>query len=105
MFACAWKEGGLRYHQADDNSLEIRNVTRKNAGIYTVKCTNEEGENQTTIKLDVQCKKHKHMWFSSICSRIYEYIFHFQANYENDCRKSDRLYLKNHFSGEAHWCR
>uniref|UniRef100_H3DM88 NPHS1 adhesion molecule, nephrin n=1 Tax=Tetraodon nigroviridis TaxID=99883 RepID=H3DM88_TETNG len=59
--SCIWlhrrelvrEEGGPRYHQADDSSLEIRNVTRRNAGIYTVKCTNEEGENQTTIKLDV----------------------------------------------------
>lgn len=65
MFACAWEEGGPRYRQADDSSLEIWNVTRRNAGVYTVKCTNEEGENQTTIKLDVQCKKlHTHrMWF------------------------------------------
>ncbi|KAM9352918.1 nephrin [Symphorus nematophorus] len=38
----------------DDNSLEIKNVTRKDAGVYTVKCTNDEGVNQTSIMLDVQ---------------------------------------------------
>lgn len=56
MFPCAREEGDLRYHWAHDHSLEILNVTRKSAGVYTVKCTNKEGETQTTIKLNVQCK-------------------------------------------------
>lgn len=54
MFFC--KEGHLRYHWSEENSLEIKNVTRKDAGVYTVKCTNDEGANQTSIMLDVQCK-------------------------------------------------
>ncbi|XP_044063572.1 nephrin isoform X2 [Siniperca chuatsi] len=60
--SCIWlhrrqklvKEGDLRYNWSDDNSLEIKNVTRKDAGVYTVKCTNDEGVNQTSIMLDVQ---------------------------------------------------
>uniref|UniRef100_A0AAQ5X978 NPHS1 adhesion molecule, nephrin n=1 Tax=Amphiprion ocellaris TaxID=80972 RepID=A0AAQ5X978_AMPOC len=60
--SCIWlhhreklvKEGDLRYHWSDDYSLEIKNVTRKDAGVYTVECANEEGRNQTSIKLDVQ---------------------------------------------------
>lgn len=31
-------------------------MTRKDAGIYTVKCENDEGVNQTTFTLDVLCK-------------------------------------------------
>ncbi|KAF3691793.1 Nephrin Renal glomerulus-specific cell adhesion receptor Precursor [Channa argus] len=60
--SCIWlhrreklvKEADLRYHWSDENSLEIKNITRKDAGVYTVKCTNDEGENQTSIMLDVQ---------------------------------------------------
>ncbi|XP_034553954.1 nephrin [Notolabrus celidotus] len=60
--SCIWlhrreklvKEGDLRYHWSEDNSLEIENVTRKDAGVYTVKCSNEEGVNQISIMLDVQ---------------------------------------------------
>ncbi|XP_051261482.1 nephrin isoform X2 [Dicentrarchus labrax] len=60
--SCIWlhrreklvKEGDLRYHWLDDNSLEIKNVTRKDAGLYTVQCTNDEGFDQTSIMLDVQ---------------------------------------------------
>ncbi|KAM7382738.1 hypothetical protein PAMP_002455 [Pampus punctatissimus] len=37
-----------------DERLEIKNVTRKDAGVYTVKCTNNEGVNQISIMLDVQ---------------------------------------------------
>ncbi|XP_031708336.1 nephrin isoform X1 [Anarrhichthys ocellatus] len=48
------KEGYLRYHWSDENSLEIKNVTRKDAGVYKVKCTNDEGVNQISIMLDVQ---------------------------------------------------
>lgn len=57
MLLCLCEEGDPRYHWPDDNSLEIRNVTKKDAGVYTVKCTNDEGVNQTAIMLDVQCKK------------------------------------------------
>uniref|UniRef100_A0A3Q3LF73 NPHS1 adhesion molecule, nephrin n=1 Tax=Labrus bergylta TaxID=56723 RepID=A0A3Q3LF73_9LABR len=60
--SCIWlhrreklvKEGDLRFHWSDDNSLEIENVTRKNAGVYTVRCTNDEGVSQISITLDVQ---------------------------------------------------
>ncbi|XP_074539357.1 nephrin [Halichoeres trimaculatus] len=59
--SCIWlhrreklvKEGDLGYDWSDDNSLEIKNVTRKDAGVYTVKCSNEEGVNQISIMLDV----------------------------------------------------
>ncbi|XP_041649263.1 nephrin [Cheilinus undulatus] len=60
--SCIWlhrreklvKEGNRRYHWSDDNLLEIENVTRKDAGVYTVKCTNDEGANEISITLDVQ---------------------------------------------------
>ncbi|GAA6081165.1 nephrin isoform X1, partial [Tachysurus ichikawai] len=45
-----------RYHFPDDVGLEIWNVTRRDAGVYTVECSNAEGKNRTNIKLDVQCK-------------------------------------------------
>ncbi|KAM6909683.1 nephrin [Xenentodon cancila] len=48
------KEEDLHCRQLDDHSLEIRNVTRKHAGVYTVKCENDEGVNQTSITLDVR---------------------------------------------------
>nr|XP_046255480.1 nephrin isoform X2 [Scatophagus argus]XP_046255481.1 nephrin isoform X2 [Scatophagus argus] len=59
--SCIWlhhrgkvvKEGDLHNNWLED-SLQIENVTRKNAGVYTVKCTNDEGVNQTSIMLDVQ---------------------------------------------------
>lgn len=58
VFLCLYKgEGDPRYHWPDDNSLKIVNVTRNHAGVYTVKCTNEEGANQTSIRLDVLCKE------------------------------------------------
>lgn len=57
MFPCLCEEGDPHYNWLDDKSLEIKNVTRKDAGVYTVKCTNEEGVNETTVVLDVQCKK------------------------------------------------
>ncbi|KAF3839897.1 hypothetical protein F7725_018614 [Dissostichus mawsoni] len=53
----SFSEGSLRFHRSDDNSLEIKNVTRKHAGVYTVKCTNEEGVNQASIMLDVLCSQ------------------------------------------------
>ncbi|XP_026149975.1 nephrin isoform X2 [Mastacembelus armatus] len=60
--SCIWlhyreklvKERDLRYHWSDDHSLEIRNVTRKDAGVYTVNCVNNEGVGNASIKLDVQ---------------------------------------------------
>uniref|UniRef100_A0A3Q3VIY6 Uncharacterized protein n=1 Tax=Mola mola TaxID=94237 RepID=A0A3Q3VIY6_MOLML len=60
--SCIWlhrrdklvKEGDPHYDWPDGYSLEIKNVTRKDAGVYTVKCTNDEGVNQTSIMLDVQ---------------------------------------------------
>ncbi|KAM3614511.1 uncharacterized protein V6R79_015645 [Siganus canaliculatus] len=60
--SCVWlhrreklvKEDGPRYHWPDHNSLEIKNVTRKDAGVYRVKCTNDEGVSETSIILDVQ---------------------------------------------------
>ncbi|KAM9782500.1 nephrin [Neosynchiropus ocellatus] len=48
------KERTLRIYWAEDFSLEIWNVTRKDAGVYTVECSNAEGANRTTITLDVQ---------------------------------------------------
>ncbi|XP_035493653.2 nephrin isoform X1 [Scophthalmus maximus] len=51
--SCVWLHGGETLLR-DGFSLEIKNVTRKDAGVYTVKCTNEEGVNQTSIMLDVQ---------------------------------------------------
>ncbi|KAF1387766.1 hypothetical protein PFLUV_G00083360 [Perca fluviatilis] len=60
--SCIWlhrreklvKVGYLRYNWSDENALEIRNVTRNNAGVYTVKCSNDEGVNQTSVMLDIQ---------------------------------------------------
>uniref|UniRef100_A0A3Q4HL12 NPHS1 adhesion molecule, nephrin n=1 Tax=Neolamprologus brichardi TaxID=32507 RepID=A0A3Q4HL12_NEOBR len=43
-----------RYHWLDDHSLEIRNVSRNDAGVYAVKCENDEGANEISITLDVQ---------------------------------------------------
>ncbi|XP_062278455.1 nephrin [Scomber scombrus] len=47
-------ERDLHYDSSDAFSLEIKNVTRRDAGVYTVKCTNDEGVNQISIMLDVQ---------------------------------------------------
>uniref|UniRef100_A0A3Q2DV25 NPHS1 adhesion molecule, nephrin n=1 Tax=Cyprinodon variegatus TaxID=28743 RepID=A0A3Q2DV25_CYPVA len=52
VLSCIWHHGRQMLVK-DDHSLEIRNVTRKDAGIYTVKCENDEGVNQTTFTLDV----------------------------------------------------
>ncbi|XP_047676954.1 nephrin isoform X2 [Tachysurus fulvidraco] len=43
-----------RYHFPDGVGLEIWNVTRRDAGVYTVECSNARGKNRTNIKLDVQ---------------------------------------------------
>ncbi|XP_047213993.1 nephrin isoform X4 [Girardinichthys multiradiatus] len=61
VLSCIWlhrrqtlvKGEDQRHQWSDDHSLEIRNVTRKDAGVYTIKCENDEGVNQTTVKLDV----------------------------------------------------
>lgn len=53
---CVLVEEDYRYHWLDDHSLEIRNVSRNDAGVYTVKCENDEGANEVSITLDVQCK-------------------------------------------------
>uniref|UniRef100_A0A3Q2WQ20 NPHS1 adhesion molecule, nephrin n=1 Tax=Haplochromis burtoni TaxID=8153 RepID=A0A3Q2WQ20_HAPBU len=60
--SCIWlhrreklvKEEDYRYHWLDDHSLEIRNVSRNDAGGYAVKCENDEGANEISITLDVQ---------------------------------------------------
>uniref|UniRef100_A0A8C8DR53 NPHS1 adhesion molecule, nephrin n=1 Tax=Oryzias sinensis TaxID=183150 RepID=A0A8C8DR53_9TELE len=43
----------LHHYWLEDGSLEIRNATRRDAGLYTIKCENEEGVSQTAITLDV----------------------------------------------------
>ncbi|XP_026790730.3 LOW QUALITY PROTEIN: nephrin [Pangasianodon hypophthalmus] len=60
--ACEWifqgekvlRDRDHRYHFPEAWSLEIWNVTRRDAGVYTVECSNAEGKNRTNIKLDVQ---------------------------------------------------
>lgn len=56
----------LHHYWLEDGSLEIRNATRRDAGLYTIKCENEEGVSQTAITLDVLCKTHhtqnSHCW-------------------------------------------
>uniref|UniRef100_A0A665VU14 NPHS1 adhesion molecule, nephrin n=1 Tax=Echeneis naucrates TaxID=173247 RepID=A0A665VU14_ECHNA len=62
--SCIWlhrkerlvKEGSLRYHWPDEFTLEIKNVSRKDAGVYAIKCSNSEGVSQISVTLDVQCK-------------------------------------------------
>ncbi|KAM4600963.1 nephrin [Polymixia lowei] len=59
--SCSWtrrgerlvKERDPRYQWSEDSSLEIRNVTRGDAGVYTVWCENEEGIDNTSVTLDV----------------------------------------------------
>ncbi|ETE63699.1 Nephrin, partial [Ophiophagus hannah] len=46
-------EGSPRYHLRDGGSLEIWNVTRADAGKYRIYCENAEGQNETTITLNV----------------------------------------------------
>uniref|UniRef100_A0A3Q2QM64 NPHS1 adhesion molecule, nephrin n=1 Tax=Fundulus heteroclitus TaxID=8078 RepID=A0A3Q2QM64_FUNHE len=61
VFSCIWlhrrqtlvKGEDIRHQWSDDHSLEIRNVTRKDGGLYTIKCENDEGVDQTTVELDV----------------------------------------------------
>uniref|UniRef100_A0A8C7E3L2 NPHS1 adhesion molecule, nephrin n=1 Tax=Naja naja TaxID=35670 RepID=A0A8C7E3L2_NAJNA len=47
-------EGSPRYHLRDGGSLEIWNVTRADAGKYRIYCENAEGQNETTITLNVR---------------------------------------------------
>ncbi|XP_036394471.1 nephrin [Megalops cyprinoides] len=61
--SCEWiyrgqtliKERDERYHWRGDLELELEiwNVTRRDSGNYTVVCKNDEGENRTTVNLDV----------------------------------------------------
>ncbi|XP_045901253.1 nephrin [Micropterus dolomieu] len=55
--SCIWRHRGKKLDKEKDPrfqwSLMIKNVTRKDAGLYTVECTNDEGVNQTSIRLDV----------------------------------------------------
>ncbi|XP_034279551.1 nephrin [Pantherophis guttatus] len=46
-------DGSPRYHLRDGGSLEIWNVTRADAGKYRIHCENAEGQNETTITLNV----------------------------------------------------
>ncbi|KAL6471544.1 hypothetical protein MHYP_G00201940 [Metynnis hypsauchen] len=48
------KERDHRYHFPEGWALEIWNVSRRDAGNYRVECSNAEGKNSTSIKLDVQ---------------------------------------------------
>uniref|UniRef100_A0A669EZQ6 NPHS1 adhesion molecule, nephrin n=1 Tax=Oreochromis niloticus TaxID=8128 RepID=A0A669EZQ6_ORENI len=56
--SCIWLHRREKLVKGDlglyDHSLEIRNVSRNNAGVYTVKCENDEGANEISITLDVQ---------------------------------------------------
>ncbi|XP_064425539.1 nephrin [Latimeria chalumnae] len=47
------KEGAPRHHLKEDGSLEIWNLTRADSGNYRIRCKNDEGENETSIRLDV----------------------------------------------------
>nr|XP_014345801.1 PREDICTED: nephrin [Latimeria chalumnae] len=46
------KEGAPRHHLKEDGSLEIWNLTRADSGNYRIRCKNDEGENETSIRLD-----------------------------------------------------
>uniref|UniRef100_A0AAV2MDC4 Nephrin/kirre n=1 Tax=Knipowitschia caucasica TaxID=637954 RepID=A0AAV2MDC4_KNICA len=60
--SCVWqhhrerlvRERNVRFYRPNEFTLEIQNVTRKDAGTYKIKCTNEEGVSHTTVLLDVQ---------------------------------------------------
>ncbi|KAK7156740.1 hypothetical protein R3I94_006700 [Phoxinus phoxinus] len=54
------KERDPRYH-FDDWTLEIANVSRRDGGDYIIECSNDEGKNQTKLKLDVQYAPTVHM--------------------------------------------
>lgn len=59
--SCIWqhrreklvKERDVRFHWPNEFTLEIENVTRKEAGSYKIECTNEEGVSHTSVMLDV----------------------------------------------------
>ncbi|XP_055053084.2 nephrin isoform X3 [Misgurnus anguillicaudatus] len=54
------KERDPRY-RFDDWSLEIVNVSRRDAGDYIIECSNSEGKYRTKLKLDVQYAPTVHM--------------------------------------------
>ncbi|XP_055084065.1 nephrin [Periophthalmus magnuspinnatus] len=59
--SCVWqhsrqklvKERDVRFHWPNEFTLEIENVTRREAGSYKIECTNEEGVSHTAVQLDV----------------------------------------------------
>ncbi|KAJ0000289.1 hypothetical protein NQD34_012131, partial [Periophthalmus magnuspinnatus] len=59
--SCVWqhsrqklvKERDVRFHWPNEFTLEIENVTRREAGSYKIECTNEEGVSHSTVQLDV----------------------------------------------------
>uniref|UniRef100_H3AR28 NPHS1 adhesion molecule, nephrin n=1 Tax=Latimeria chalumnae TaxID=7897 RepID=H3AR28_LATCH len=57
------KEGAPRHHLKEDGSLEIWNLTRADSGNYRIRCKNDEGENETSIRLDVHCKQRISWWW------------------------------------------
>lgn len=79
LFVCFYKED-LRYAQPDEYTLEIKNVTRKHAGVYTAKCSNAEGENQTSVMLDIQCKI-LHSWHLHLYAHNTVFLFFLGCQY------------------------
>ncbi|XP_055020059.1 LOW QUALITY PROTEIN: nephrin [Boleophthalmus pectinirostris] len=58
--SCVWqhrrelvKGRDVRFHWPNEFTLEIENVTRREAGSYKIECTNQEGVSHTTVLLDV----------------------------------------------------
>ncbi|XP_051901328.1 nephrin [Pristis pectinata] len=47
------KAGPTRHHLKSDGSLEIWNLTRFDAGVYKINVKNDEGENETFIRLEM----------------------------------------------------
>ncbi|XP_041963277.1 nephrin [Alosa sapidissima] len=47
------KEIDFRYSWDDDFVLKIKNVTRHDAGVYAIECSNDEGQNHTQIYLHI----------------------------------------------------
>ncbi|XP_076137439.1 nephrin [Alosa pseudoharengus] len=47
------KETDFRYSWDDDFVLKIKNVTRHDAGVYAIECSNDEGQNHTQIYLHI----------------------------------------------------
>lgn len=96
---CLCQEGDPHYDWPDGYSLEIKNVTRKDAGVYTVKCTNDEGVNQTSIMLDVQCKTQHtlntqaHTHFNSVrCALFKRFCVYVEGSGLHDFKFSCKLH-------------